>query len=79
MEMSQFTTFFYQNHGVVRRQRKAIQDALAEGPATVDKIAEKTKIPKNEVVWNLLGMLRWGKVEVTDEQDHEILYSLKEV
>jgi hypothetical protein len=79
MEMSQFTTYFYQNHGIVRRQRKAIQDVLAEGAATVDSIAEKTNIPKNEVVWNLLGMLRWGTVEVTDEQNHALVYSLKEV
>jgi DNA-binding IclR family transcriptional regulator len=77
--MSQFTSFFYQNQGIIRRQRAAINEALDEGPATAASIAEKTKIPKNEVVWNLLGMLRWGLVDVTDEHDHELVFSLKEV
>ena len=76
--MSQFTRLFYQNQGVVRRQGLAIHEVLAEGPTTIEDIAEKTRIPRSEVVWNLLGMLRWGEVEVTDEEDHKLVYTLRE-
>ncbi|OLS21755.1 MAG: hypothetical protein ThorAB25_26510, partial [Candidatus Thorarchaeota archaeon AB_25] len=34
---------------------------------------------KDLVVWNLMGMLRWGEVEVAGEEEHEMVYKLKEV
>jgi len=74
-----FVEFFSQKRGDVRKQRKAIEEALKGKPSTVSKIAEVTGFEKNLVVWNLMGMLRWGFVEVTSEEGDELTYSLKEV
>jgi len=73
-----FVGFFSQKRGDVRKQRKAIEDVLKTGPSTVSKLAEATGFEKNLVVWNLMGMLRWGVVEVTSEEGDELTYILKE-
>jgi len=79
MEMSKmFVNFFSQKRGDVRKQRKAIEDVLKAGPSTVSKLAEATGFEKNLVVWNLMGMLRWGAVEVASEEGVELTYVLKE-
>lgn len=77
--MSEFTTFFSQNSRITNRQRYEIERVLARGEATVTEITEKTEIPKDRVVWNILGLLRWGIVEVTGEREEELIYALKEV
>ncbi len=74
-----FGRFFTQKRGDVRKQRKAIEDFLNGGPAPVSKIAEATKFETDLVVWNLMGMLRWGQIEVAGEDNHEMVYKLKEV
>ena len=74
-----FSRYFTQKRGDVRRQRKAIGEFLQGGPASVSKIADATKLEKDLVVWNLMGMLRWGEVEVAGEENHEMIYTLKEV
>jgi hypothetical protein len=48
------------------------------GATTVSSISEKTGLPKDLVVWNLVAMLKWGEVEVASERDEELVYSLKE-
>ena len=73
-----FVNFFSQKRGDVRKQRKAIEDVLKAGPSTVSKLAEATGFEKNLVVWNLMGMLRWGTVEVASEEGVELTYVLKE-
>ncbi len=73
-----FVSFFSQKRGEVRKQRKAIEDVLTSGPSTVSKIAEATGFEKNLIVWNLMGMLRWGTVEVASEAGEELTYVLKE-
>lgn len=73
-----FESFFSQKRGDVRKQRKSIEDILKEGPSTISKIAEKTNFEKSLVVWNLMGMLRWGVVEVASEEGDELTYKLKE-
>jgi hypothetical protein len=75
----QFGEFFNQKQGEVRRQREALEIELKEGPARVSTLAEATNLKKDVVMWNLLGMLRWGKVEVSGEEDHELVFALKEV
>ena len=74
-----FGHFFSQKRGDIRKQRKAIGDFLKGGPASVSKIAEATQYDTDLVVWNLLGMLRWGEVEVTGEKNDEMVCVLKEV
>jgi hypothetical protein len=80
MDMSStFRRFFSQKRGDVRKQRQAIGNFLKEGPAPISKIAEATQYDTDLVVWNLLGMLRWGEVEVAGEENDEMVYTLKEV
>ena len=74
-----FAQYFTQKRGDVRKQRKDITEALQAGPASVSKITEATEFEKDLVVWNLMGMLRWGEVEVEGEEEHEMIYKLKEV
>ena len=74
-----FAQYFTQKRGDVRKQRKAIEAFLKKGPAPVSKIAEATAFEKSLVVWNLMGMLRWGEVEVAGEENDEMVYVLKEV
>jgi predicted transcriptional regulator len=73
-----FVSYFSQKRGEVRKQRKAIEDFLKDGPSTVSLISENTGFEKNLVVWNLLGMMRWGVVEVASEEGEELTYKLKE-
>jgi predicted transcriptional regulator len=80
MEMSTlFESFFHQKAGAVRKQREAIEKILTVGPSTVSAIADATGYEKNLVLWNLMGMLRWGVIEVEGEGEHELSYVLKEV
>ena len=74
-----FGRYFSQKRGDVRKQRKAIADVLSGGPTPISKIAEATKFETDLVVWNLMGMLRWGEVEVASEENHELVYKLREV
>lgn len=74
-----FSNYFSQKQGDVRAQRKAIEDVLKSGPASISKIAETTMYAKDLVVWNLMGMLRWGLVETVAEENHEMVFMLKEV
>jgi len=73
-----FESYFSQKRGEVRKQRKAIEDILKDGPSTVSKISEKTTLDKSLVVWNIMGMLRWGVVDVASEEGEELTYKLKE-
>ena len=74
-----FAGYFTQKQGDVRKQREDIENVLKGGPASVSKIAETTMYAKDLVVWNLMGMLRWGTVEVIGEENHEMVFILKEV
>lgn len=74
-----FANYFTQKQGDVRKQRKDIEEVLKSGPASISKIAEDTMYAKDLVVWNLMGMLRWGTVETIGEENHEMVFMLKEV
>ncbi|MHA2026860.1 MAG: hypothetical protein ACW98U_13255 [Candidatus Thorarchaeota archaeon] len=74
-----FGEFFNQKQGEVRRQRKALTEALKKGPTSVSLLSDATQLEKELVMWNLMGMLRWGVVEVSGEEDHELVFALKEV
>ncbi len=76
--MTKFQHFFEQKRGEVRRQRRKLQELLTEGPATVSQLSSKTEYSKDLVVWNLMGMLRWGQIEITGQENEELIYSLKE-
>ncbi|MGY5863605.1 MAG: hypothetical protein RTV41_03315 [Candidatus Thorarchaeota archaeon] len=74
-----FGEFFNQKQGEVRRNRKALQEELKKGPMSVSTLADATQLTKDLVMWNLMGMLRWGIVEVSSEEAHELVFALKEV
>jgi len=76
--MTKFQRFFQQKRGNIRRQRHQIQQALTNGPATVSQLSSRTEFPKDLVVWNLMGMLRWGQIEIAGEDGEELMYALKE-
>lgn len=76
--MSEFSKMFKQKRGVIRKQRRSIEDVLANGPAMVSEIAAETDLEKSQVVWNLVGMLRWGDIEIVDDNGEELIYGLKE-
>ncbi|MFW9944376.1 MAG: hypothetical protein ACFFB7_05205 [Candidatus Sifarchaeia archaeon] len=77
--MTEFTVYFGQNYGDVMAQRKSILNALSDGPVSVSRIAEKAEISKKIAMWNLLALLRWGDVEIAGEEDHELVFALREV
>jgi hypothetical protein len=74
-----FNAFFFQKRGHVRKQRDTILKILEKGPSNVTKIAEETGMAKDLVVWNMMGMLKWGEVEVVAEEEGELTYTIKEV
>jgi predicted Rossmann fold nucleotide-binding protein DprA/Smf involved in DNA uptake len=45
------------------RARKAILDALKEGPRTVPEIAAATGLPADKTLWHVTGLRKYGKVE----------------
>lgn len=76
--MTRFDRYFHQNYGIVKEERLSIMKVLTKNPATATELVEIVNIPKEQLIWNLLGLLKWGDIEVTDERDHELVYSAKE-
>jgi hypothetical protein len=74
-----FGEFFNQKQVDIREQRTALKEELKKGPTSVSTLADVTQLEKKLVMWNLLGMLRWGVVEVSGEEEHELVFALKEV
>jgi predicted transcriptional regulator len=75
---SRFAEFFEQSRGDVRKQRKVITECLAEEPKTISDISQSTGLNKKLILWNLMGMLKWGEVLIVDETEDELVYALKE-
>ena len=74
---TEYTSFFKQKRGAIRKQRAVIQGVLELGPATVSEISEQSGLAKNMIVWNMIGMLRWGLVEIVEDHGAELTYALK--
>ena len=74
-----FGEFFKQKQGNIRRQRKALEEELKKGPTSLSILADVMQLEKQLVMWNLMSMLRWGIVEISGEEDHELVFALKEV
>ncbi len=58
--------------------RNYIMQQLTDGPKTVAAIAKATQLEPDRVLWNLLAMMKWNKVEIAGEQKREYLYTVKE-
>jgi DNA-directed RNA polymerase specialized sigma subunit len=59
--------------------KKTILDSLKEGELTVDQLTQKLNIPKNEVVFYLMSLVKFGFVQTgaIDDMDEYFSYKLK--
>jgi predicted Rossmann fold nucleotide-binding protein DprA/Smf involved in DNA uptake len=56
------------------RIEKAIRQALADGPLTVPAIAERTGLPSDVVMFHVMTMRKFGRVEVVEDDDVDEYY-----
>ncbi len=61
------------------RTKKAIVNALKEGDKTVPQLAEQLNMPGDEVMFQLMSLLKYGIVKVgeMDDMDEFYYYKLK--
>ena len=59
------------------RIKKLMLGALAEDELTVKQMAEKLVLPKDEVVFHLMSLVKYGLVKVGDIDDMDEYYSYK--
>lgn len=59
--------------------KKSILNALKEGDKTVPQLAAALNLPKDEVVFQLMSLLKYGFVETgeIDDMDEYFYYKLK--
>jgi hypothetical protein len=60
-----------------RKQEKAIRAALAEGPKTVAELAEATEMNREETLWLLMALKKYGEVVEGEQRDDCYAYELK--
>ena len=59
------------------RIKKEILDALKEKEMTIDELTQKLGIPKHEVVFYLMTLVKYGNVEIGGIDDMDEYYSYK--
>lgn len=59
------------------RVKKSILDALKEGEMTIDQLSHKVELPKNEVVYFLMTLIKYGFVQTGQVDDMDEYYSYK--
>jgi len=61
------------------KTKKNILNALKEGDKTIPQLAEALDMPKNEVVFQLMSLLKYGFVETgeIDDMDEYFYYKIK--
>jgi DNA-directed RNA polymerase specialized sigma subunit len=59
--------------------KKTILDSLKESDLTVDQLTQKLNMPKNEVVFYLMSLVKFGYVQTgpIDDMDEYFSYKLK--
>jgi hypothetical protein len=60
-------------------ERSSIERVLTANPTTISSIAKETKLGKDRILWNLLAMMKWNRVEIVGEEKREYIYGIKEV
>ena len=62
------------------KAKKSILNALKEGDKTIPQLAETLKMPADEVVFQLMSLLKYGFVETgdMDDMDKYFYYKLKQ-
>jgi len=61
------------------RIKKIILDALQEGDLTIEQLTQKINLPKHEVVYYLMSLVKFGFVQTgpVDDMDTYFSYKLK--
>lgn len=61
------------------RIKKAILDALKEDDLTIDQLTKQLNMPKHEVVYYLMSLIKYGFVQTgaVDDMDEYFTYKLK--
>ena len=61
------------------RIKKAILEALKDGDQTIIQLAEKLNMPKHDMVFYLMSLVKYGLVETgeVDDMDEYYIYKLK--
>lgn len=59
--------------------KKSILDALQEGDLTIEELTQKLNMPKHEVVYYLMSLVKYGYVQTgaVDDMDEYFSYKLK--
>jgi predicted transcriptional regulator len=60
--------------------KKIILDTLKEGELTIDQLTQKVNLPKDEVVFYLMSLIKYGSVQTgsIDDMDEYFTYKLKQ-
>ena len=58
--------------------RKAIMEALKSEPKTIPELASELNIDSSVVVWYVMTMIKYGLIEVGEEEDDYYKYKLAE-
>ena len=60
--------------------KKAILEALKEGDLTIAQLTDKLNMPKHEVVFYLMSLIKYGFVQTgeVDDMDEYFSYKLKQ-
>lgn len=66
-----------ENLKAFNRIKKSMLDALAEEDLTVKQLAEKLSMPTDEVVYNLMSLVKYGFVKTGDMDDMDEYYTYK--
>jgi len=59
------------------RIKKSILDALQEGDQTIAQLSLRLNIPRHEVVYNLMSLIKFGFVQTGDIDDMDEYFSYK--
>jgi len=61
------------------RIKKVMLDTLKEGDQTIDQLTQKLNMPKPEVVYYLMSLIKYGFVQTgeVDDMDEYFTYKLK--
>ena len=57
--------------------KKSILDALKESDLTIDQLTQKLNMPKHEVVYYLMSLVKYGSVQTGAVDDMDSYYSYK--
>jgi len=68
------------NQRLFGKIKKTVTEALKEGDLTIDQITQKLNMPKDEVVFYVMTLVKYGHIKAgaIDDLDEYFAYKLKE-